>query len=97
MDSIGLESLQSLIRDENFSQELLLELQGLRAFLNQKFNTLEAQEESGISLDMPSLTESTATDVLTHIKIVDSIIKKLKKVRLKIFNQTQSSSNVVDG
>ena len=97
IEVVGLEGLHLLIRDENFSQELLLELQGLRAFLTQKLVTLEAQEDSGISLDMPSVSTTTAIDVLTHIKIVDSIIRKLKRVRIKILNQSQFSYSPVDG
>ena len=85
-----------MIRDENFSHELLLELQGLRAFLSQKLITMEAQEDSGINLDMPSLSNTTASDVFTHVKIVDSIVKKLKKVRSIIFMQLQTFDSVTD-
>lgn len=37
--------LEGYLRNEYFSQELLLELQGLQAFLNQKLVSMEAEEE----------------------------------------------------
>ena len=58
---------------------------------------MEAQEDSGLILDMPSVTHTSAVDVFTHIKIVDSIIQKLKKVRAIIVNQMQSQNSSVDG
>lgn len=76
----GLEGLECYIRNENFSQELLLEVTGLRAFLNQKLITLEAQEES----DDPGNQRaqgSAAVDIYTYLKFLDSVIQKLKSLR----------------
>jgi hypothetical protein len=52
----------------------------LRAFLNQKLITLEAQEES----DDPGNQRaqgSAAVDIYTYLKFLDSVIQKLKSLR----------------
>mmetsp|Transcript_33489 Transcript_33489/g.31963 ORF Transcript_33489/g.31963 Transcript_33489/m.31963 type:complete len:459 (+) Transcript_33489:185-1561(+) len=89
--------LSGYIRDEYFSQELLLELQGLQAFLNQKLVSMEAEEES-INMDMlsPSPSISSTTDVHSHVFVVSSIIKKLQKVMKFLVGHLQSYGDMVD-
>lgn len=77
------------MRNENFSQELLLELTGLRAFLNQKLITLEAQEESE-DTDNQRSTGSAAVDIYTYLKFIDSVIQKLKSLRKILKSQLHS-------
>lgn len=91
-DVSGLEGLQCYIRDNNFSQELLLELTGLRAFLNQKLTAVQAQEESEVNSEMPSSDASTDVEIFAYLNIVDAITLKLKNVRRILLSQRHSSS-----
>lgn len=98
VDDIGADSecLEGYIRDESFSQELLLELLGLKAFLSQKLITMEAEEEKIPCKDMPSLSKTSAVDVDSYVRTVESLIKLLKKVKAILLSQLQPYGNVVD-
>ena len=77
-------TMDVLVRQDNFPRDLLLELQGLKAFMKQKRATIETEMNkmdvsSGGASRAPS---ESAIDMLGevhgHIAIVDTIITKLK-------------------
>ena len=90
------ETLEVLIRNDNFPRDLLLELQGLKAFMKQKRSTIEDSnrkhqlEPSGDgdgSMAVTNPTENTLqmlTEVHGHIEVVDVIITKLKALRIVV-------------
>jgi hypothetical protein len=80
--------LYSIIRNDAFSEELLLEMQGLKAFLRQKAITLDTQKGDREQDDM--------MDVLTRGNDLDLIIQKLKKARIMKVSNVQSYAGQTD-
>ena len=71
-----------LVRQDNFPRDLLLESQGLKAFMKQKRATIESDMNKMDTSDVSRTHSDVAIDMLGevhgHIAIVDTIITKLK-------------------
>lgn len=68
------------MRDEAFSQELLLELTGLRAFFNEKLNLLADIDDPG-EQDSQSGSSISDVDIFSYLKFTDAVVLKLKNLR----------------
>jgi hypothetical protein len=75
--------LAGYIRNEYFSQELLLELQGLQAFLNQKLVSMEAEEEVHLYVCILNLYIYCDLFMNIHICIEKKFIKWKKLIHMK--------------
>jgi hypothetical protein len=89
----GREALECFIRDQSFAQELSLELTGLKAFLNQKLITMQAEEDATIDTEFSSTNTVAVVDIFTHLKVVDALTQKLKNLRKILHSQLSSSTS----
>ena len=104
------EILEVLIRNDNFPCDLLLELQGLKAFMKQKRAIIEdsnrkpQMEPTGDGDMLVAAANTTETtlqmlaEVHGHIEVVDNIITKLKALRIAVqqMNKKHASSITSD-
>lgn len=104
------ETLEALIRNDNFPRDLLLELQGLKAFVKQKRAIIEdsnrkpQMEPTGDGDVFVAVVDTTETtlqmlaEVHGHIEVVDNIITKLKALRIAVqqMNKKHASSIASD-
>ena len=104
------EILEVLIRNDNFPRDLLLELQGLKAFMKQKRAIIEdsnrkpQMEPTGDGDMLVAAANTTETtlqmlaEVHGHIEVVDNIITKLKALRIAVqqINKKHASSITSD-
>ena len=81
------------MRDQSFAQELSLELTGLKAFLNQKLITMQAEEDATIDPEFSSSNTVAVVDIFTHLKVVDALTQKLKNLRKILHSQLSSSTS----
>jgi hypothetical protein len=76
-------TMDVLVRQDNFPRDLLLESQGLKAFMKQKRATIETEmNKMDVASEVSGAHSDVAIDMLGevhgHIAIVDTIITKLK-------------------